>query len=131
MGLFFRILSLHLLIFCTDDQKFVASLDYALYSYVFFCNIIKFNHFLHHFIIMLHLISSSLLTVLGLWLFHMHVFLLNQLTAFFYHHLNLKQCYWLLQWKHYTFHFYIFAVFLIINLLLFMNFLLSLLRLST
>ena len=44
-----------------DDYEFVANLDYVPLC-VFFCNIIKVNHFLYYFIILLHLISSFLLT---------------------------------------------------------------------
>ena len=60
MSLFFLIQSLQLLIFCMDDMEFVANLDY--FFYVLFCNIIKINPFLYYFIILLHLISSFLLT---------------------------------------------------------------------
>ena len=60
MNFFFQIQSLQLLIFCMDDQEFVANLDYALLC--FFYNIIKVNHFLYKFIILLHLISSFSLT---------------------------------------------------------------------
>ena len=54
--MFFQIQSLELLIFCMDDQKFVVNLNCGLSC--FFCNIIKVNHFLYRFIILLHLISS-------------------------------------------------------------------------
>ena len=43
MNLFFQIQSLQLLIFCMGHQEFVTNLDY--FFYVFFCNIIKVNHF--------------------------------------------------------------------------------------
>ena len=56
MNLFFQIQNLQLLIFCLDDQEFMVNLDYVLF--MFFCNITKVNHFLHCFIILLHLISS-------------------------------------------------------------------------
>ena len=58
MNLFFLIQSLRLLMFCIDDQEFVGNL----FFYVFFYKIIKVNHFLYCFIILLHLISSFLLT---------------------------------------------------------------------
>ena len=61
MNLFFQIKSLQLLIFCTHDQEFVA--NYNMLFYVFFCNIIKFNHFLYCFIILLDLISSFSFTI--------------------------------------------------------------------
>ena len=61
MNLFFQIQSLKLLIFCMDDQEFVANLGYLLLCF-FFYKIIKVNHFLYHFIILLHLISSLSLT---------------------------------------------------------------------
>ena len=50
--------------------------QYELISFmiIFFCNILKINQIL-----------------LDLCLFHMHIFLLNQLIAFPDHHLNLKQ----------------------------------------
>ena len=60
MNLFFLTQTLQLLIFCMDDQEFVANSDYVLLC--FFCNIIKVNQFLYHFIILLHLISSFSLT---------------------------------------------------------------------
>ena len=43
MRLFCQISSLQLLIFCTDDQEFVANF---IFIYVFFCIIIIVNHFL-------------------------------------------------------------------------------------
>ena len=58
MNLFFQIMSLQLLIFSMDDQECVINL--GMFVYVFFWNIIKVNHFLHCFIILLHLISSPL-----------------------------------------------------------------------
>ena len=61
MNLFFQIQILHLLIFCIDDLQFVANLDYVLF-YILFYNIIKVNHFLYSFIILLRLISPFLLT---------------------------------------------------------------------
>ena len=54
MNWFFQIQSLQLLIFCMDDQEFVANFDYVFF---FFCNIIKVNHFFYRFIILLYLIS--------------------------------------------------------------------------
>ena len=60
MNSFFQILSLQLLIFCNDDLESVANLDYLFY--VFFLNIIKVNHFLQRFFILLGLISSFSLT---------------------------------------------------------------------
>ena len=53
MCLFFHTQSLQSLIFCIEDQEFVANLDY--FFYVFFCNIVIVNHFLYCFIILLHL----------------------------------------------------------------------------
>ena len=61
MNLFFQIQILHLLIFCIDDLQFVTNLDYV-HFYIFFYNIIKVNHFLYSFIILLRLISPFLLT---------------------------------------------------------------------
>ena len=58
MNLFFQIQSLQLLVFCMDDQEFVGNL----FSYVFFCDIVKLNLSSYHFIILLHLISSFSLT---------------------------------------------------------------------
>ena len=43
MNLFCQMQSLELLIFCIDDQEFVANLDYVLLC--FFCNAKKVNHF--------------------------------------------------------------------------------------
>ena len=61
MELFFHTQRLQLLIFCIDNQEFVANLDYV--CFVFFCNIIIIvNHFLYCFIILLHLVSSFLQT---------------------------------------------------------------------
>ena len=60
MNLFFQIQSLQLLVFCMDDQEFVTNLDY--FFYVFFCNIIKVNHFSYRFTTLLHLVSSFPLT---------------------------------------------------------------------
>ena len=48
-------------ILCTDDQKFLWSI-WIIFFYVFFYNIIKVNHFLYCFIILLLLISSFSLT---------------------------------------------------------------------
>ena len=59
MRLFFQIQSLQLIIFCMDDQEFVANLVF----YVFFCSIIIVNHFLYCFIILMHLISSFWCTI--------------------------------------------------------------------
>ena len=42
-------------------KEFVANLDYV-FLYVFFCNTIKVNHFLHRFITLLYLLSSISLT---------------------------------------------------------------------
>ena len=60
MKLFFLIQSLQLLIFCIGDQEFVANLDYVFN--VFFYKIIKENHFLFSFIILLNLNPSFLHT---------------------------------------------------------------------
>ena len=62
MNLFFQIQSFQLLIFCTDDQEFVANLDYVLLY--FFSNIIKVNHFLCCFINLLHLLIKLLHLIL-------------------------------------------------------------------
>ena len=60
MNSFFRIQNLQLLIVCIDDLEFVANLDYVLLC--FLCNIIKVNHCLYRFIILLHLNSYFSLT---------------------------------------------------------------------
>ena len=60
MNLFSQIRSFQLLIFCMNDQEFVANLD--VFFYYFFCNLIKVNQFLYCFIIFLYLISSFSLT---------------------------------------------------------------------
>ena len=60
-----------------------------MFFYVFFCNIIKVNHFLYRFITLLHLISSFSLTR-SLLLPNSHVSM-DQAIAFFYHHLTLNQ----------------------------------------
>ena len=60
MNSVFLFQSLQLLILFMDDQKFLADLGYVLLC--FFCNIIKVNHLLDCFIIVLHLISSFSLT---------------------------------------------------------------------
>ena len=52
MNLFFQIQSLPLLIFCMNNQEFLANLEY-----VFCVYIIKINHLLYSVIILLHLIS--------------------------------------------------------------------------
>ena len=51
MNLFFQIQSLPLLIFCMNNQEFLANLEY-----VFCVYIIKINHLLYSVIILLHLI---------------------------------------------------------------------------
>ena len=56
MNLSFQIQSLQLLIFYTDSKEFWAIR--IVFFYVSFYNIIKVIHFLYHFIIMLHFISS-------------------------------------------------------------------------
>ena len=56
MNLFFQIQSLQSLIFCKDDKEF------ELFLLSFPYNVIKVDHFLYHFIIMLHHISSLSLT---------------------------------------------------------------------
>ena len=56
-NLFFLIQSFELLIISMDHQEFVVNLDYVL-LFFFFYNVIESNHFLYHFIILLHLISS-------------------------------------------------------------------------
>ena len=55
MNLFFLIQSLQLLIFCTDNHECLTNFDHVFF--LFFYNIIKVNHFLYRFIILLHLIS--------------------------------------------------------------------------
>ena len=62
---------------------------WIMFFYVFFCNIIKVNHFLYCFITLLHLISSFSLTR-SLLLPNSHVSM-DQAIAFFYHHLTLNQ----------------------------------------
>ena len=56
MQLFFQIHNLQLLIFCMDGKDFWPI--WIKFFYVFFCNIIKVKYFLYRFIILLHLISS-------------------------------------------------------------------------
>ena len=59
-----------------------------MFFYVFFFNIIKIKHFC---IVLLYCYIKFLLSYIpNLYSFQMHMFLSNQLTAFFYHHLNLK-----------------------------------------
>ena len=60
MNLFLQIPSLQLLIFCMDDKELWPI--WIMFFHVFFCNIIKVDHFLYRFIILLHLISSFSLT---------------------------------------------------------------------
>ena len=55
MNLFFQIQNLKLLVFCMDNLKFAANL-----IYVSSCNNSKLNHFVCCFIILLHLVFSSL-----------------------------------------------------------------------
>ena len=43
MQLFFQIQNFQLLIFCMDDEQFVANFDYVLYFY--FCIVIQVNYF--------------------------------------------------------------------------------------
>ena len=52
MNLCFQILSLRLLIFSMNDQEF-----WIMLFHVFFCSIIKINHFVNRFFILLRLIS--------------------------------------------------------------------------
>ena len=59
MNLFFHKHSLQLLIFRTIRNLWPI---WVMFIYVFFCNIIKVNHFLYSFIMLLHLISSFSLT---------------------------------------------------------------------
>ena len=58
MNFFFQIQSLQLLIFYMDYQELAANLDYILLC--FLCSVIKIDHFLHRFIMLLHLVSSFL-----------------------------------------------------------------------
>ena len=55
MNLFFLIQSLQLLIFFMIRNLWPISI---IFFYILFCNITKDNHFLYHFIILLHLASS-------------------------------------------------------------------------
>ena len=73
----FYFLSLRLLIFCMNDQDFVANLDYD--HLCFFCNIVIVNHFSYCFIILRNRISFF--CVLFLHLFFIHIFLLNLLLC--------------------------------------------------
>ena len=56
MNLFFQIQSLQFLIFCMDDEEFVANLDNVLLCFL----LQDHQSFLYCFIILLHLISFSL-----------------------------------------------------------------------
>ena len=60
MHLFFQIQNLQLLMFCMDDQKFSANLNY--FSLRFLLQHHYNNSFLHFIVILLHLISSFLHT---------------------------------------------------------------------
>ena len=60
MDFFSLILSIQVSIFRMYHQEFVANLDYVMLCFLFY--IIKVNHFLYRFIILLHLISSFSLT---------------------------------------------------------------------
>ena len=60
MNVLLQIESLQLLIFCMNDQEFVANLNYVLLCVLY--SIMKVNHFLYRFIILVRLISSFLLT---------------------------------------------------------------------
>ena len=76
--------NLQLLIFCMDDQEFVANLDYAFwYFFIVSPDLIIFVLF--HYIITINLFFP----LTRYLLFHTKRFLLH----FFYHHLNLKQSY--------------------------------------
>ena len=77
MIFFFQIQNPQLLIFCMDGQEFVVNLD--LLFYVFFCNIIKFNQFLHCFIILLHLFSFFY--ILNLCTFRMRIFFIESIEC--------------------------------------------------
>ena len=60
MQLFFQMQNLQQLMFYGNGLEFLVNLDCY---FVFFYNIIKINHFLYLFIILLHLISSFPLTI--------------------------------------------------------------------
>ena len=62
MNFFFQIQNLQLLLICRDDEEFATNyvLFFRLRSFGAFCNIIIVDHFLHCFIIQLHLVSSFL-----------------------------------------------------------------------
>ena len=88
MNLFFQIQSFQLVVFCINDEGFVTNLHYVLLCFLLI--IIKVNHFLYCFILLLHLVSL-LFRLLELCSFNVHMFPSNQLIALFYHYLNLKQ----------------------------------------
>ena len=84
MNLFFQIQNLQLWIFYMDFWS-----NWIMSFYIFFCNIIKVNHFC---IILLYCyIWSHLFHLLKLC--SLDMVLPNQWVTFFYHHLNLKQSY--------------------------------------
>ena len=68
MRLVFQILNQQMLIFCMNDQKFVANLDYV--PLVFFCNIIIINDF---YIVLLYCYIFFFLNTRSLLVQYVHV----------------------------------------------------------
>ena len=80
MHLLLQILSLQLLIFCMNDQEFVAILDYVFF-YVFFCNIIKVKHFLYcldtfNFFFFVYYFYICSISICFHWIWCLHSFLI-------------------------------------------------------
>ena len=87
MHFFILIQTLQLLILYMDIQEILANLGYVLLC--FFYSIIKANHFLYHFVILLHLFSSYPVT--RSFLVPYAYDSIESINYILYRHLNLKQ----------------------------------------
>ena len=71
MNLLFQIHNLQLLIVCMDDHEFVANMNCI--CLCFSSNIIKVSHFLHCFVLLLHLVSFFFFYISNLYVPYAYV----------------------------------------------------------